>query len=220
MAVCADWCCQGSLAGHLPRLLFPSALFSSGLPAVSLLAGCGVSGMESIIPNATGSTALRKAGPGAAFMLIVAVSVFLNRQVWFELKPAPASREIYGFDLFSQAGSVATLIQAITPPDARVAVLGSEPEIYFLSHRRPATSYLYAYALMKPQPFARRMQQKMIGAIDSARPECVAVLTFNVSRISGRNRTVKSLTGGIPTGRITIWSAAFPSPPRRRAAPF
>lgn len=167
-----------------PGFYFRPHYFLLALPAVSLLAGCGVSGAESIFRDATDPTAARKAWPGVAFVLILAVSVFLNRQVWFELKPAQASREIYGFDLFSQAGSAADYIQTATPPGARVAVLGSEPEIYFLSHRRSATSYLYTYALMEPQPFARRMQQEMIGEIESARPECVAVLTFNDSWIS------------------------------------
>ena len=31
-------------------------------------------------------------------------------------------------------------------PDALVAVLGSEPEIYFLAHRHSATGYIYTYA--------------------------------------------------------------------------
>jgi hypothetical protein len=167
-----------------PGFYFRPHYFLLALPIVALLAGCGVGGAELIYRNLTGSPVGRKAWPGVAFMLIVAVSVFLNRQVWFELKPAQASRAIYGFDLFSQAESAAAFIRTNTAPDARVAVLGSEPEIYFLSHRRSATSYLYTYALMEPQPYARRMQQEMIGEIESARPECVAVVTFNDSWIS------------------------------------
>ena len=173
-----------SLLATCPGFYFRPHYFLLALPAVSLLAGCGVSGAESIFQDATDPTASRKAWPGVAFVLILAVSVSLNRQVWFELKPAQASREIYGFDLFSQAGAAAALIRTNTPPDARVAVLGSEPEIYFLSHRRSATSYLYTYALMEPQPFAHRMQQEMIGEIESARPECITVVTFNDSWIS------------------------------------
>jgi 4-amino-4-deoxy-L-arabinose transferase-like glycosyltransferase len=173
-----------SLLATCPGFYFRPHYFLLTLPAVALLAGCGVSGVESIFRDANGSTAWRKAWPGVAFGLMVAVGVFLNRQVWFELKPARASREIYGFDLFSQAGAAAAFIQANTPPNARVAVLGSEPEIYFLSHRRSATSYLYTYALMEPQPFAHRMQQEMIGEIESARPECITVVTFNDSWIS------------------------------------
>jgi len=173
-----------SLLATCPGFYFRPHYFLVTLPAVALLAGCCVSGMESMYPNRAGSAVSRKAWPGVVFALMVAASVFLNRQVWFEWKPAQASREIYGFDLFSQAGAAAAFVQTSTPPDARVAVLGSEPEIYFLSHRRSATSYLYTYALMEPQPFARRMQQEMIGEIESARPACVAVLTFNDSWIS------------------------------------
>jgi hypothetical protein len=173
-----------SLLATCPGFYFRPHYFLLALPAVALLAGCGVSGAGSIFQSTAGPAASQKAWPVIAFVLMVALSFFLNRQVWFELKPAQASREIYGFDLFSQAGSAAAFIQANTPPDARVAVLGSEPEIYFLSHRRSATSYLYTYALMEPQPFAHRMQQEMIGEIESARPECITVVTFNDSWIS------------------------------------
>jgi hypothetical protein len=65
-----------------------------------------------------------------------------------------------------------------------VATLGSEPEIYFLPHRRSATGYIYTYALIASQPFARWMQEEMIHEIELAQPECVAVVPFNDSWIS------------------------------------
>ncbi len=173
-----------SLLATCPGFYFRPHYFLLTLPAVALLAGCCVSGAELISPRITGSVTSQKAWPRTVFVLMLAASVFLNRQVWFELNPPQASRAIYGFDLFSQAEAAAALIRTNTPPDARVTVLGSEPEIYFLSHRRSATGYIYTYALMEPQPFARRMQKEMIQEIESARPECVTVVTFNDSWIS------------------------------------
>ena len=41
-----------------------------------------------------------------------------------------------------------------TAPADRVAVIGSEPQIYFYARRRAATSFMYIYPLMEPQPFA------------------------------------------------------------------
>ena len=60
-----------------------------------------------------------------------------------------------------------------------VVTLGAEPEIYFLSHRRSASGYIYKDVLMETQPFARRMQKEMIHEIESAQPECVAVVVCN-----------------------------------------
>jgi hypothetical protein len=173
-----------SLLATCPGFFFRPHYFLLTLPAVALLVGCFVSGAEEVCQFSNGSVALRQTWPGLVFVLALAVSVFLNRQVWFDLKPAQASRAIYDFNLFSQAERAAAFIRTDTPPNARVAVVGSEPEIYFLSHRRSATGYIYTYALMEPQPFARRMQEEMIQEIESVRPECVAVVTFNDSWIS------------------------------------
>jgi len=66
-----------------------------------------------------------------------------------------------------------------TKPDDTIAVLGSEPEIYFYSHRHSATGYIYTYALMEPQKYAQQMQQEMIGEIERARPKyLVSVVTL------------------------------------------
>jgi len=56
-----------------------------------------------------------------------------------------------------EAIAVAKLLRENSADTARVAVMGSEPEIYFLSRRHSATGYIYTYGLMEPQPFARRM---------------------------------------------------------------
>lgn len=54
-----------------------------------------------------------------------------------------------------------------------MAVLGSEPEIYFLSQRRSATGFIYAYPLMENAPYALGMQKSMIQEIEQNRPEYV-----------------------------------------------
>ena len=54
-----------------------------------------------------------------------------------------------------------------------MAILGSEPEIYFLAHRHSATGYIYTYAQMEPQPFALKMQHEMISDIEMRKPEFI-----------------------------------------------
>lgn len=51
-----------------------------------------------------------------------------------------------------------------------MAILGSEPEIFFYSGRRSATGHIYMYGLMENQPHARRMQQEAIRQIEAAAP--------------------------------------------------
>lgn len=66
-------------------------------------------------------------------------------------------------------------------PDARVAVFGSEPEIYFYAHRRSATGYLYTYALMEVQPHALDMQRDMAREIETNQPEFLVRVPYYLS---------------------------------------
>ena len=79
----------------------------------------------------------------------------------------------YGADPLPESEIIAKYIYNNSAPDARVAVLGSEPEIYFLAHRHSATGYIYTYGLMEPQPFALKMQHEMISDIETRKPEFV-----------------------------------------------
>jgi hypothetical protein len=88
---------------------------------------------------------------------------------------------LYGAELFPEAEPVAAYIREHSKPDAQIAVLGSEPEIYFLARRHSATGYIYAYPLMEPQPFAGAMQRDMIREIETNAPEFVVFVNQNFS---------------------------------------
>src|SRR5262249_3545867 len=63
----------------------------------------------------------------------------------------------------------------------RIAIVGSEPEIYFLANRRSVTGYIYTYGMMEPQQFASQMQEEMIREIEAAKPEFVVLVYVNFS---------------------------------------
>ena len=142
-----------------PGLWFREHYFVLLLPAVALLAGAAVS-----------ST------PGIGWWLYGAVLVFSIGQqsdFLFRVSPVEACRQIYGLNPFPEAIQVADYIRTHSEKTSRIAVLGSEPEIYFYSQRRSATGYIYTYAMMEPQPFALTMQNEMIRDLEKARPEFV-----------------------------------------------
>ena len=77
--------------------------------------------------------------------------------------------------------AVAGYIQEHSLPTDRVAVLGSEPEIYFLAQRHSATGYIYTYPLMESQPYAAQMQRQMISEIESIRPAFLVLVMYKTS---------------------------------------
>jgi hypothetical protein len=70
-----------------------------------------------------------------------------------------------------------------------VAVVGSEPQIYFYSGRRSATSYIYTYPLMEPTQAAGKMQQEMITQIETAKPAFMVFVRVTTSWLVQPNST-------------------------------
>jgi hypothetical protein len=65
---------------------------------------------------------------------------------------------------------MAEYVKANSPDTATIAVLGSEPEIYFYAKRHSATGYIYMYSLVVRQKYSARMRQEMIQELEANRP--------------------------------------------------
>jgi hypothetical protein len=78
---------------------------------------------------------------------------------------------MYGLNPFPESVEIAKYIKAHTKKDDKVAVVGSEPQIYFYTKRQSATGYIYTYPLMEDQRYAFRMQKEMIEEIEKSPPE-------------------------------------------------
>jgi Dolichyl-phosphate-mannose-protein mannosyltransferase len=179
----ASWCFGFLLFSCLAvslGLRFSLHYFILLLPAVSLLASIAVSSATSYLVERNRPAYLR-AFPVAAFLAVFTISILGQRKLLFETGPIIADRTIYGPNPFPEALTVADYLRSHTDPYASIAVIGSEPEIYFYAHRRSATGYIYTYALMENQPYALTMQNEMISEIESSRPEFVVVVDVPMS---------------------------------------
>jgi hypothetical protein len=107
------------------------------------------------------------------------MSLYAQRAIFFTLSPHQVIRREYGGNPFPEAVEFAKYIQEHSKTGARVAVLGSEPEIYFYAGRHSATGYIYTYGLMEEQKYASEMQREMMDEIEKGKPEYVVkVLVF------------------------------------------
>lgn len=77
---------------------------------------------------------------------------------------------MYGLSLFPESMEIAEYIKAHSKKEDKIAVLGSEPQIFFYSNRHSATGYIYTYPLMENQKYALKMQKGMAEEIEKARP--------------------------------------------------
>ena len=159
-----------------PGLYFRQHYFVLLLPAIALLVGVAVSGMSERIRQKNPATTLWLL-PVVIFLAAFTNAIYVQRDYLFGRNPLAACRTIYGSNPFAEAVDVADYIKSHATPGARVAVLGSEPEIFFYSGHRSATGYIYTYGLMEPQPYALEMQKQMISEIEAARPEYIVFVS-------------------------------------------
>ena len=148
------------------------------LPAVSLLVGCAVGEISLFL---AGGMILLRLAPLPVFAVMLGLPILSQKKFFFETSPVDACQMIYPESPFRESIRIADYIRENTAPDDTIAVLGSEPQIYFYSKRHSATGYIYTYGLMEPQKYAHRMQQEMMREIEAARPKYLVSVLMNDS---------------------------------------
>ena len=144
---------------------------------MTLLAGAAAASLTDLFPA---GTVLRLA-PLLLFGFALGLPLIGNRNIFYSLSPEAASQEIYFDNPFVESIAIAKFLREHSDPSDTIAVLGSEPEIYFYSHRHSATGYVYTYALMEAQQYAGEMQTQMIEEIEKARPKLVVFVSVTPS---------------------------------------
>ena len=146
------------------------------LPAVSLLVGVAISNLSDLL---TSRMIVVRFAPLFLLGVTLGLPIFWEKKFFFLVSPVEASRMIYSDNPFAESVKIADYLRDHTSPDDTIAVLGSEPEIYFYAQRHSATGYIYTYGLMEPQKYTRQMQEEMIQEIERARPNyLISVVMF------------------------------------------
>ena len=163
-----------------PGFYFRAHYFILLLPAVSLLAGLAVSSAESFLSDPD-LAVVRRTIQGLLICIPLLHSIYQERDFLFHMSPEAISRMVYGTNPFVESLEVAKYIQSHTKENDRIAVIGSEPQIYFYSNRLSATKYVLTYWLMEIHKYALKMQQEMTQEIQAARPEFLVFAHINTS---------------------------------------
>jgi 4-amino-4-deoxy-L-arabinose transferase-like glycosyltransferase len=149
-------------------------------PGLAILAGAGVSSGSRLLRRVNAVRKLAFA-PAIIFALAFTYALYADRAVYFVGSAQEACREVYGVNPFPEAVAIADYIRANSDEDARVAVLGSEPETYFYARRHSATGYIYTYPLTEEQAYASAMQLEFIREVEAAAPEFVVYVLIGRS---------------------------------------
>lgn len=153
-----------------PGFYFRPHYFVLVLPAAALLFGSMVAFLSDSL--------LHKLSVSVKYgVLIVAVGVCLGsslyrqRQFLLEFSPAEAVQSTYWPNPFVESLAIADYIRKNSETGDKVAIIGSEPQIYFYSQRRSASGYIYMYPLMERHDLALTMQRELIRDVEAVKPE-------------------------------------------------
>ena len=156
--------CQGlRFYGHYALQLLPSAAILVGvsfelvrrLLAVRLRFGPGYAAL----------------GATAYFALAVSITVVKERDYYFRPDFEEIIHGVYGNNPFVEAKVFGEFIRANTEPGDEVAVIGSEPEIYFYSGRRCPSRHAYFDYIVAESPRQADWQREFIRDVEAARPK-------------------------------------------------
>lgn len=153
-----------------PGLFFRPHYFIFFLPGAALLAGIAIQAMATFILGRQ-EQLKQYALVLTIFGICVAGTLYQQRQFLFQFSPAHASRDTYWPNPFNESLDIARYIRSNSKPTDTIAIIGSEPQIFFYADRRSATGYIYMYPLMEKHDFALEMQRRLIAEVEHAKPE-------------------------------------------------
>jgi hypothetical protein len=169
-----------------PGLYFREHYFILMLPAAAMLIGCAANFLYTGVLGGQ-ERPLQKVLITILFFFAVFSDLYPLRDFLCYLTPSQACRCLYKFNPFPESVEIGEYIKNHTKPSDRIAVFGSEPQIYFYAQRFSVTGYIYTYSLMERHPYVARMQQAMINEIEQAKPAYLVVVNIPTSWAVRRN---------------------------------
>ena len=171
-----------SLIAITPGLYFRDHYFVLLLPAVSLLCAAGMDVIFAFVMNHSSRfTALKLAG----VLAVVALwPILVERTNLYATPTTTLSNTKFYPNAFAESIVIGRFIEENSRAADRIAVVGSEPQIYFYAHRKAATSFMYTYPLMELHPNAAKQQQQMISEIETAKPKFLLLVRNPLSWLS------------------------------------
>lgn len=165
------------MAAVFPGFYFRNHYFIMAMPGLALLNSVFIMTIARTLKDSSARITLKWL-PACLAVLILASLLIDNGEAWFSTAPVTLSRRLYGMNPFAESIPVAAYLKNHTSPGDKIAVLGSEPQIFFLSRRHSASGYIYLYPLTEPGPLAPKMRDQFISQIQTTRPDYVVFVNF------------------------------------------
>jgi hypothetical protein len=138
-------------------------------PATALLIGIGFNSFYLIIKNSR-LIKLKNFIIISVVLIVFTYSVLDQRKLLFQTSPEALSRILYGSNPFTESLVIADYVHENSSPQDKIAILGSEPQIFFYADRISATKHILTYYLMGNHQHANIMQKEAMTDIELSKP--------------------------------------------------
>ncbi|MGA2092087.1 MAG: glycosyltransferase family 39 protein [Sedimentisphaerales bacterium] len=198
-----------SVLAVCPGFYFRPHYFIFLFPVTAVVAGAGFGETGNLFGKLFAGTR-RALFIAVVGLVVVGVCIYQQRLYLFKLSPSDVCQYFYRGHPFLESVGIADYIKKNSSPNDSVAVLGSEPQIYFYSERRSATRYIYTYPLTEPHRFTTEMKNEMFGEITSAAPKFIVVVnnTYSWFTRPGSLKEYKDFTGRVESYASKFYTLA------------
>ncbi|MEK7576212.1 MAG: glycosyltransferase family 39 protein [Patescibacteria group bacterium] len=122
------------------------------------------------------------------FLMIIFVSPFFISKAYWLAAPNTRARILYSkFNPFSEARIISSHIKENTNPADKIFIIGSEPEILFLSQRQSASKYAIIYPLTAPNSLTTTRQIKAMEELVQNKPAYIIIINSQTSILKNKN---------------------------------
>ncbi|MDT3741164.1 MAG: glycosyltransferase family 39 protein [Candidatus Kapabacteria bacterium] len=170
----------------VPGYYFRNHYYITFLPALAILIGVFFEYFKNIYRDKLKFPLLTSVNI-LFFVILISVSLSANSQYLFSRDNNITCKMIYGENPFVESFEIAEYLKANTSHKDKIAIIGSEPQIYFYADRYSATGYIYTYNLVELHDYALIMQKEMIREIEANEPKYIVFVNARISWLIQEN---------------------------------
>jgi hypothetical protein len=164
----------------VPGFYFRNHYYITFLPAIAILIGVFFEYFRNIYVG-TLKFPLFTSVNIMVFVILTGIGISANSEYLFTRDNNITCKMIYGENPFVESIEISEYLKANTTKDDKIAILGSEPQIYFYADRYAATGYIYTYNLVELHNYALAMQREMITEVVNNEPKYIVFVNAGLS---------------------------------------
>ena len=174
-----------SLLAVVPGFYFYGHYFLMTVPVLSIFIGLAFKFMRGKLENHSQSTAFLAAA--GLFAIVMGFTLSDSREYFWNPNFMKIIRDSYGENPFPEAKVIADFIHNHSSKQDKIAMIGSEPEIYFYSERDCPSRHSYFSFMVNDVPESVQMQNEYIRDIERDKPRYMIVFKHPLSTNASPN---------------------------------